>query len=597
MRYLLSLAVAVLLASQAPLTAAPIPAAQTGLAQIPASAPLVIQLRGLEGAVDRLVAFLNKVLPDHGQLAGLLIKNAVEKGVDGRTFEGLAKDGPHFLAFLEMPKPEMEGPPKAALVLSTTNTEKFLDGLLKDSEKKALKKEEGYRSTVIENRDEPLFIVEREGFVLFTPNKSVARELTRKGAGIDSRMSAELKAKLLASDLGVYLSMDVLNKDYAEQIKTAKNEALEGLKAQAETNAIDKTQLATMIQAVTGLFQAVEDSKGIVAGLEFRPEAVALNFQTELRAGTATAKLLGDTTLSKFENLAKLPAGQMFYLAGDMNPAILNAIKGSIFGLAEDPKNEQGKVVAQAIEALLKGKPTSVVQSSTAPAAGLQIWQAADPAAMLAGQVAVFKALGNGAGFGGMVLAEKPAIKADAQKYGDIAFTRVNLKIDTEKLASQFGPELPEDFRKSMAEGMKKLLGKELAVFLGSDGKHLIQVSARDWDTARKLLDSYFEGKDSLRTVAGYAQIRKELPGQGSGIVLVDLPTYLAVVLDLVKPSIQAMVPFPEKYPAAAPKGASGFLGFAVSLNKERASADLVITAECIRVTYLRFVAPFLRGA
>ena len=53
----------------------------------------------------------------------------------------------------------------------------------------------------------------------------------------------------------------------------------------------------------------------------------------------------------------------------------------------------------------------------------------------------------------------------------------------------------------------------------------------------------------------------------------------------------------PAKFPAETPKGSAGYLGMAATLGKDRASADFVISAECVLVTYKRFVAPFLRGA
>lgn len=599
MRRTLSMAVLTFLVGTFPLVAAPVPAAKNGLSQIPASAPVVIQMRGLEGTVNRLISFLQKAVPDHAALAELFIKNGLEGGVDGRSFKALAKDGPHFLALLELPKPDAEGPPKAAIVISTTNNKMFLDSLLKESEKKALKKEEGgYSSTVIENNGEPLYIVEREGFVIFAPRKEAAIEMAKKGVGIDGRISEEQMEKLLALDLGVYLSMDIFNKDYAEQIKLAKKEAVEQLKNQAENTGLDKNQLQLATTMVNSLFQATEDSKGIVLGLDIRPTALGFHVQSEVRAGTPTAKALGDVKIAKFEDLGKLPGGQMFYIGGEMNQALLDAIKGSFFGQVGDPNTEEGKAALKAVETLLAAKPTTVVQSSTVPTSGVQVWQAENPQAMVDGQIALFKSFGAGANFGGFMLKEKPTIKANAQKYKNISFTQATLKPDLDKLADQFGGELPEEFKKAMGEGMKKLIGEEMSVFSGVDGKQVVQVTAKDWAGAEKLLQGYYEGKGVIRLLDGYAQIRKDLPAEGTALVLVDFPTYVATIFDLVKPIIGMQgVPFPQKYPADAPAGSAGYVGFAAVMKKDRAAVDVVISAECIRVIYIRFVAPFLRAA
>lgn len=598
MRRSLSLALLGLLAGSLPLGAAPLPAAKTGLSQVPASAPLVIQMRGLDGTVDRLAAFLKAAVPDHADLAVLLLKQGVENGFDGRSLKALSKDGPHFVAFLEMPKPNQEGPPKMAVVVSTTDNQKFLDALLKDGEKKALKKEDGYKSTVVENTGEPLFIVERDGFVLFTPRKDVAKELVQKGAGLDSRISEPLMDKLLAFDVGAYLSMDVLNKDYAEQIKAAKKEILDNLDNQGAGAGLDKAQLALAKKVIAGLAQSVEDSQGIVAGLEFRPTAVAMHFQSELRPGSPTAKLLGDAPASKFEDLGKLPAGQMFYVGGEMNPAVFEALKPVLFPAVGEPDSKEAKAAAAAVEKIVAGKPTAMAFSSTVPTAGLQIWRAADPKAMLAGQVDLFKALAAGANFGGMALKEAAAVKADAQKHRGFTFTQVVIKPDLDKLGDQFGPELPEDFKKAMLDGMKKAIGDEIQLFTGADDKSVYQVTAKDWAGAQKILDAYLDGKDTVRVLDGYGQIRKDLPAQATVVGLVDFPTYLAQVVEMVKPALGGLpIMLPAKFPAEAPKGSAGFLAMAASLGKDRASADFVISAECVLVTYKRFVAPFLRGA
>jgi hypothetical protein len=601
MRRLMVLTALALLVAVAPLAAAPLPAGKTALAQVPASAPMVVQLRGIEGTADRLIAYLKNALPEQALLIAPLIKTFTE-GVGERKLAGLAKDGPHLAAFLEMPKEGMEGLPKVAIILSTTDNKEFLDGVLKDSEKKALKKEEGgYKSTVIEDNGDPMFIVERQGYVILTPRKEVAKEMVTKGVGLDTRMSDELMEKFLALDLGLYVGMDVLNKDYAEQIKQAKKLALDELKAGAVGGAIEKAQMELITTAVGAGFQAVEDSKGIIAGLEFRPTAINLHAETEVRPGTATSKTLGELKVSKFENLAKMPAGSLFFLAGEMNAPILNAFKSVLYGQGIDPESKEGKAVAAAAEALVKARPTTLVQSASVPTSGISVWSAEDPKALVAAQLKLIEAMGDGKVFGGVPLKEKPTIKANAQKYRDINFTQIKLTIDPEKISGQLNDDqlaliFGAEATKKVAEELKKLLSEPMEVYLGIDGQQMVQVTARNWATAEKMLAGYYEGKGTIRFLDGYSQIRKDLPPAGNLLVLVDLPAYLEVVFNVFKPALEARLPaaLPPKYPAPAPQGSAGYVGFALTLNKDRASADLVISAESVLVTYKRFGAPFL---
>lgn len=595
MRQLLTLTALAFLA--APLPAAPLPAAKTGLSQIPAAAPMVVHLRGLEGSVDRIIAYLKNALPDQADAAGLFIRNFSE-GAGGRDFTGLVKDGPHFAAFLEMPKEGMEGLPKAAMFLATTDSKKFLDGFMKEAEKKALKKEEGgFQSTVVADSGEPMFILERPGYVILTPIKDVAKQLAQKGVGIDTKISDELLEKYLALDLSVYLSMDLLNKDYAEQLKQMKKLALEELSNNITAGTIEKGQGEVLTKLLHAGFQAGEDSKGFIAGLEFKPTGIALHAQSELRAGTPSSKALAELKQSKFEDIGRLPAGNMFYFGGELNAGLLNALKGVLYGQGVDPDSKEGKAIAAAVEALMKTKPTTQVTSSTAPIAGISTWKAEDAAGLYAAQMKVFEALTAGGNFGGMILKEKPTIKANAQKYKNVSFTQIKLVIDLEKFSAALGENqgLPEEFRKAMSNGMKKLIGESAEVYLGIDGKQTVQVTAKDWDAAKKLLEAYYEGKGTVRTLAGYGQIRKDLPTSGNLLVLVDVPAYLTVIVELLKPAAQGMLPFPlpPKYPAAAPAGSAGYLGMALTLGKDRGSADAVISAECVRLIYKQFVAPF----
>src|SRR5262245_26483270 len=129
----------------APAPAAPVPAdtADTGgLAVVPGQAPLVIHLRGVERTKDRLTAMLNKALPDFGPVAAAQIDTLLQSGFEGRNLKGLTKDGPVFVAFLELPTPGTETP-AAALIARVSRYAEFRDGLLNEDERKNVKRESG----------------------------------------------------------------------------------------------------------------------------------------------------------------------------------------------------------------------------------------------------------------------------------------------------------------------------------------------------------------------------------------------------------------------------------------------------------------------
>ena len=45
------------------------------------------------------------------------------------------------------------------------------------------------------------YFIERRGYAVITADEDVAKSLVKKGAGLDKKISPELGAKLLASDL------------------------------------------------------------------------------------------------------------------------------------------------------------------------------------------------------------------------------------------------------------------------------------------------------------------------------------------------------------------------------------------------------------
>jgi len=89
-----------LLAGAAALMLVPVHAAAPGdsssdLAVVPAGSAVVIHIKGLVGVKDRLLAYLDKAVPDQAAIAKGFIDQAFEEGIDGRKpFKGLAKMAP-----------------------------------------------------------------------------------------------------------------------------------------------------------------------------------------------------------------------------------------------------------------------------------------------------------------------------------------------------------------------------------------------------------------------------------------------------------------------------------------------------------------------
>jgi hypothetical protein len=586
----MGVALAALMLGTAAARSAPVPGAPAGLERVPATAPLVLHLRGVEGTKDRMLVLLQNALPDVYPMVQPAVDGWYKDGIDGRKLRGLPKDGPVFVAFTEMPTPNEE--PKVAIILAVTKYAEFRDNLLKDDERKNLKANgAGVEKTTLDNGKD-IFFVDKKGYAVVCPTEAVATAFTKTRPGLDGKMSKELAAKFLAGDLGLYLSMDAFNKQYAEQIKQARQGAEEAIKSLAENAPQAQKGLFEMTRNIIGpVFQAVEDSQGILVTLDFRPGGLAFHAQTEIRPGSPTARALAGVKLSAFPELARMPAGKMIYNGIQTSPALFKALGALLFGALTESDGKGAQAVQDALGQLAKANPGTRLDAASVPPSALTVWHYEEPAKAMEAQLQLYKALYTGDTPSAAVLKGKPVIKAGAEKYAGFTMNSVQLVWDFDKMTEQAGTGLPDEAKKQMAEGYKKMLGEKMNLWFGTDGKVVLQVIANDWASARRLLDQHFKGGKAVGDVPTFRDVRKELPAQATLLGVIDMAQYLGVVADFAKPILGGFIPLPPGFPAAG-KGQPTFVGGAVTLGPQRGSVDAFISAASVQECYQRFVKP-----
>ncbi len=262
------------------------------------------------------------------------------------------------MVFTELPKPG-DDELKMVVIAAVTNYRDLVDNLLKEDERKGLKKNEaGYESTTVQDRT--TYFLQRKGFALITPNKEIAEMLASpKRQGEGAQLGKELRAKLLTSDVGLYVNMEQVNKQYAEQIKVGKNLIQQGIKLVKEMlGKNDRTQLELLEKAIDPIFQTIEDSQALLLSAELRPAGVDFHAQVEVNKASPTGKVLAQMPVSSFKELDRLPAGQMFYTAWKANPALLRGLGGLVYGVLGDLEDKEKKAVRDALEQLFKADPT-----------------------------------------------------------------------------------------------------------------------------------------------------------------------------------------------------------------------------------------------
>jgi hypothetical protein len=394
LRYLL-LAAVCLIVPENTLWSAPAQSARSGLEQVPATAPIVIHLRGVQGIHDNLLALMKQALPDLLKKYQTQIDDFFEKGPDnvlkGRKLRGLAKDGPILFAFLDLPKPGDSGEPKMAIIVTVTDYKEFHDNILTEEERKNIKDEgNGIESASIENAGKPTYFVDRKGYAIVTPDKDVAESFTKnkKIKGLHEKLSKELAGKLLSSDLGVYINMEDVNKEYGEQIKQAKQgfeQAIALVAASAEESQKKFTEMAK--KAIDPVFQSIEDLQSLLLTFELRSSGLAMHLQGEVKEGSPTAALLGDARPIDFEELGRLPRDRAYYLGMKASAALYKNLGGFVASLPTGGTKD----TADLMKEMAKAGPNVFLSSGSFPSAGLDVAHYDDPAKVVEATLKMYR--------------------------------------------------------------------------------------------------------------------------------------------------------------------------------------------------------------
>ena len=123
----------------------------------------------------------------------------------------------------------------------------------------------------------------------------------------------------------------------------------------------------------------------------------------------------------------------------------------------------------------------------------------------------------------------------------------------------------------------------------------MIQVTAKDWESAQKTLDQYFKGQGTVGDDKAFMAARKLLPKQASAVVVVDVVQYVGDILDFITPILQSSgAPgLPAKFPKPV-KDKPGFVGFAATLRPDHGAMDFAVPAETVKLVYDSYVSPLL---
>jgi hypothetical protein len=589
-RWLLGLA---LLAVPAFAGTAPAQERQGGspLAIVPDKAPLVISVRGVKATTDRALKMVTNALPDLADKAKELVaegkRKMLEEALQGRgdALKALTDDGPIFVVFLEFPEPGA-GEPDGAVIARVKDYKAFRDGLLKEDERKGGSTKDGVETVTIEGKK--VHLVQAGDYAVVTPKEATAQAFAKKKfGGLDKRLDPAAAKRMLTADIGVYVDMGMVLEKFAEQIRQAQDQANDGLAQIENLGKTDKAQMKIVKMMMDAFFRLVQDSRTLVYTLSFEPQGLAAHVGVGLAKDSTSAKYLKDMKPSPMTGISRLPAGYMTYSGMEMDPQIFKLLQPLTQGIFADSTTDEGKKVAKALEVMAKAGPHGMTQAQTVPTRGVTVVEYDDPAKALDASLQIFEGLAKNEQFAFMPLKDGLKLKRKAQSYRGTDWSEISMKFDLEKMFAEvpFGGD-------ELAKAMEKIMGQGTNIWVGVLDKHVINVTAKDWKDAQKLIDQYVEKKNDLSGDKAFQAVRGHLPRETTMLQVINMSKYLDMLTGIFRPILAAAGQDVE-IPASKEKE-PGYVGFTMTLQPRAVGLDVFITGGSAREVH-RIIDPFIK--
>jgi hypothetical protein len=547
--------------------AAPAPAGKPADLPVPADALVVVQVNGVGAVKDRVGKFLAAALPDQAAEWTKGFEAGLRKVLLDRDLSAVAPDARVYAVVTSFQLGADAEP--FTLLLPAADYKGFKDKFLTADERKAVIKGKAADEVDLNGKVAYLMDMTAKGYVAVTHDARAAETFAGKYDPLTSAAMGDGPAAIFhRSDAAVFVNLDRINETFGEQIRGFRA-LIDGLLQQGGGGLVpgfDKQQLEAAKVVYDGVFQAVEDGKGLTIGAEVRPDGLVIRAEAAFAPDTPSAKFLSDERPAPLDRLAGLPKGQAVYSASRSDPAIGKAMQNLSREFTAPDEDEAAKAaVARYAELATAGGDW--VASTAEVGTGLTVSLPPDPAKLTDAYLAVLKALPAAGSYQNVPLKDRPAVAEKDQTHGGFTLHRATITLDFDKAVEKV-PD--ENVRKATVESMKRLVAEKTTHWFGTDGKRFVQVSGKDWDAAKGQLDAYLAGTETVGGDPGFRAVRKELPADVSrlyvfeaGQAVVGLGGYLRGVMEAM-PAFPGGLEVPE---AKAVKGATPrYAGAAVVL-------------------------------
>jgi hypothetical protein len=562
-------------------------AQDSALKYIPSDAPIVVHMKGVATLQKRLSSMLENAAPDVATKLLDQSKGMIQLISFGRDLKGLDTAKPISFAVLDL---ESLGKPEKSLALyvPVTDAKAFRKGFFTEAEQGTFKQLKGFESFEFQTFEG--YLVPKDGYAVITTDKDFAKELTEKFDSLEDKLSASLKKSVSETDLGLIVNMEEIQDLYGAQLKQFRT--LIDFALQQGGGQIDKKQIEMAKMMFDGLLQVIDDGKATLVSFQFRPEGLSLKLHGNFKEGSKVAKNIADFTGADQKLIETFPAGQMTYSAvqlGDGYSKLMSMLMSqAIPSDADDKATESYKEAAALLDsAVLK----TALGSMNFPMSGVSLMQYGDPIKAEAGMLKMYKGVSEGGTLQNVPLASKPLIKEKAETVSGITFNHVAMKLDFDKASEQ----MPEQMRESMKQSMMKMMGEETKMWFGIDGKYILQVTAKNWNEAKSLIEKYKAGQDQVGKQLAFQLTRKNMPEKVAYLSMSDSVKLMALMYDSMKTSLAAVPGFPATFPELKFKDAKpSYIGMSFVGGGNDGSIEIFVPATAVQ-QIRKVIAPLLQ--
>jgi len=548
-RFAAAVLVLPLTATAAPTGKDPAAPPDEALALIPPKAIATVQINGLGRVQDRLDKLLKAAAPDRADQASKAVRDAIADALAGRDTRALRPDGRVLIAIADVEK--LPDDATLTFLFPVKSGDDFRAQFLTEEERKSLKKDGDLESVQWEDRKEPFYLANLTGYVVVSSDKAAATAYAKgEIGGVARQLSAETARTFLDADVGLFVNVREVNAKYGDQLKTVKSLADLFLKGDS-VQGVSKAQLEQIKGIIEAAFTVVEHGTAAVLAAEFRPDGLALRGLAQFADNSATAEALKKYKPAELPELGVLPVGQMAYSASVLQAGRASALMDSFVVDDADPAaKETIDGLKKELAAYDRGLTLATGKMTGAT---LETIESKDAAKIVTARLGMLKALTRDGSFGGVPLKAKPDVTEKAETVGGFALHRARFSYDFDKAVA----DLPEDQREAARASARRTLGgDESAVWLGTDGKTVLQLAAREWADAKALAEAYLSKAAPLAKDEAYQFTRKHLPAEATMLVILDTAQTAYSLYGVFRGATGAVPGFPKAVPdARAPPG------------------------------------------